>query len=597
MSTSFRDNSEGLTHRFVDKESQNVQKPSSTEALDDKLGDAHLHRLTGKKLITVLLGMSCALFFAFVDQTGITIALPYIAESINAEKTIILFGRFSDIFGRKSVLIASMIIMSISDLICGFSNSGVMLYVFRAFSGVGQAGITSLTMVIVSDIVTLEQRGKYQGILGSFVGLGNGLGPFICSGFIVGASWRDFYHMLCPLFIIAAVITCTAGLILFLIPINGGGSIYEWDSGLVIGMFISGGLCLIMFVIVEWKIAKLPLIPIRLFNNRSLNLIYLQSFCFGLNFFSTSYFFAYYFEIVRGYSTNVTSCFTLAVLLTQAICGIASGFIISMVKHFIHVVIIGYCFQTLGTGLLLLWEVDTPPVGCVFICIVIGIGNGCIFQPTLVAAQSHAKLSDRSVVISIRNVVRSFGGAVGLAFCSLIYSNTILNKVNADENLSSSTKIYIEDNLYSKIDISSIDPSEVSIVQQYFMDAIKNIFYLWFPLMILCLLTSFFLKDHGLTCIDEEERNKKKEDEIESISGSASGSITTAEDHNQQQEGQDKDQDQDKDHDQDHTESLEQKDNHSGEHSENASSPPTPPTLTPTPVPKTSSPPPITPLA
>ncbi|ODV96912.1 hypothetical protein PACTADRAFT_1496 [Pachysolen tannophilus NRRL Y-2460] len=501
-------------------ESQIIEKQENNEnqPLDEKLSNAHLNRLTGKKLITVLLGLASAIFFGFVDQTGI-----------------ILFGRFADIFGRKNVLIASMLILSISDLVCGFCTNGIMLYVFRAFCGIGQGGISSLTMVIVSDIITLEQRGKYQGIIGGFIGLGNALGPFICSGFIKGASWRDFYHMLCPLFIIAAVVTwyivpnskptiskmekikkidyigfffSTAGLILFLIPINGGGSLYPWNSGIVIGMFISGGLCLITFFLVEWKVAKLPLIPLHLFKNNSLNIIFLHTFFFGITYFSLPYFFSYYFEIVRGYSALITSCFTAAALFTQSAAGIISGYILTRLKHFRQVITTGYCLQTLGYGLLLLWKEDTTPVGCVFICITIGIGNGCIFQPTLVAAQSHSRLADRSVVISMRNVVRSFGGAIGLALCSLIYSNSLLKKIDSDSHLSQNTKNYIKKHIYSQISLSQIQASEVIATKRYYMESLKNVFYFWFPLMAFCLCTSVFLKDHGLKCIDDpDEQN------------------------------------------------------------------------------------------
>lgn len=185
--------------------------------LSQVLADSHDNILPKKKLLIVFGALASALFLSFVDQNGITIALPDIAEELDAQETVswagtsslisqtvfmVLFGRFSDIFSRKYVLIASMVILSLSDLACALAQTPYQLYIFRGFSGIGNGGITSLSMMIVSDIVTLEERGKYQGILGSCVGLGNAIGPFLASAFITHThSWRKFYFMLFPLVI------------------------------------------------------------------------------------------------------------------------------------------------------------------------------------------------------------------------------------------------------------------------------------------------------------------------------------------------------------------------------------------------------------
>lgn len=169
-------------------------RSETVQNLEDKLGDSHVNLLPKKKLIICLMGMSLSLFACFCDQTSVTVALPYIAKDLHATDSInwagtsalvancvsqVLFGRFADIFGRKTVLLFSLCLLMISNMLCGFAQTAVQFYIFRAFAGIGAGGTQSLTMVIVSDIVTLRQRGKFQGILGANVGLGNAVGPLI----------------------------------------------------------------------------------------------------------------------------------------------------------------------------------------------------------------------------------------------------------------------------------------------------------------------------------------------------------------------------------------------------------------------------------
>lgn len=258
------------------------------------------------KLLIVMATLSLTLLITFIDQNGVSVTLPTIARDLNASNTIswagtaslvanttfqMLYGRLSDIFGRKAVYLFAVGLLSVAALLCGLSRNAPMFYVFRAVAGIGGGGVTNLSMIILSDIVTLEQRGKYQGIIGAAVGMGNVAGPFLAAGFTLGATWRAFFWTISPL---AAIVGCVAwyllpskapavgfresvrkidylgsltssiGVIFILIPISGGGSYFEWNSPLVITMLVIGGISFILFGLVEWKIAKLPMMPCKL---------------------------------------------------------------------------------------------------------------------------------------------------------------------------------------------------------------------------------------------------------------------------------------------------------------------------------------------
>lgn len=258
------------------------------------------------QLMVVFSGLAVSLLITMSDQNGISVTLPTIARDLDAQNTIswagtssliantmftVLYGRLSDIFGRKIVYISALVLLCIADLCCGLSVKPAMFYVFRGLAGVAGGGVTSLTMIIVSDVVTLEKRGKYQGILGAALGIGNIIGPFMAAAFIMRSTWRGFFWLISPLAACSAfigyflipdnarrghfwenigridwwgVLASSVGVIFLLIPISGGGSYFQWDSPMVISMLVIGGCALISFIFIEWKVATLPMLPSKL---------------------------------------------------------------------------------------------------------------------------------------------------------------------------------------------------------------------------------------------------------------------------------------------------------------------------------------------
>lgn len=525
------------------------EKENTTIEVSQELADSHDNILTIRKLIVVFSAMALLLFISFVDQTGVTILLPYMADELDASDTIswagtatlivqtvfaAFFGRFSDIFSRKYVLIGCMIILAIFDLGCGFCQTSTQLFVFRGICGIGNGGITSLTMVIVSDIVTLQERGKYQGILGAFVGLGNALGPFIASAFISSYTWREFYYFLFPVIIVATGVIwwivpytkpdislkekllkidyigffCSSTAIIFLlIPISGGGSYYAWSSPLVISFLIIGGVSFVAFLLVEAKAAILPMIPLKLFSTSiSLTCLLLQNFLFGMCYYSSIYYYPYYFELVKDFPVIKTSAYLLCLVLPQSTTSVICGQIISRTSNYIYVIWFGFLIWTLAVGLLNLWSPTSNAI--IFIVLILnGCGVGAIFQPTLVAAQAQSYKRDRAIVISTRNVLRSFGGAIGLAIASLIISNTYINEITSNGK-SLFSDVQLED-LRSKVFTTllfddNFSSDQLQFLKNAYMEGLKSLFYFWLASMSACVITSLPVKGGNLKPLDEK---------------------------------------------------------------------------------------------
>lgn len=185
-------------------------------------------------------------------------------------------------------MLSALVLLSLSDLVVGLAPNATVLYIFRGLAGVANGGIVSLTNMIVSDIVTLQQRGKYQGILGSMIGVGNAVGPLVAAAFAEHSTWRGLFYLLAPLVLCAAglsawvlpnnmpkvefrktlkkvdywgLLTGTAAIILILIPVSEGGHEVPWASPQIIAMLTVGSVCALLFIFVEWKVAKLPMMP------------------------------------------------------------------------------------------------------------------------------------------------------------------------------------------------------------------------------------------------------------------------------------------------------------------------------------------------
>ncbi|KAL2060210.1 hypothetical protein VTL71DRAFT_9605, partial [Oculimacula yallundae] len=454
----------------------------------------------------------------------------------------VLYGRLSDALGRKVVFLTAVGLLSLGTLACSFAQTGPQLYVFRGVSGVGTGGITALAMMIVSDVVTLENRGKYQGILGACVGLGSTVGPFLAAGFISTSSWRALYWTISPLAFLSGMIvawilppskttgrwqdklrtidywgllTSSASLLLLLIPISGGGTYFEWTSPMVISMLTLGSVAFILFLVIEWKFAQMPMMPLYAFRNPPVCAIIIQHFLYGVVYYSHLYFLPIYYQNVRQYSVLRAATLTIPLVVSQAVFSTLSGLYISRFKRYGEIIWSGYTIWFVASGLLLLFNRTIKPWAMVLILICEGIGVGFVFQPSLIAAQAHSSKNDRAVVISVRSFIRALGGAFGLAVSSAIFSN----KLNASTTaLPQSIRNQVRQINLGVPDVSRYNPQQASLVLDAYAAASHTTFLSWVPFMGVCLLLCFLIKDRGLQLKEEKPADASSIEEAVEVS-------------------------------------------------------------------------------
>ncbi|KAG0368164.1 hypothetical protein BGX24_002919 [Mortierella sp. AD032] len=449
--------------------------------------DEPVNQLPFKELIVVFVGLVLGVFLAALDQTIVSVCTTKIANDFKALNDVAwvgtsylltstafqpLYGRFSDIFGRKSVFLFAILVFLGGSALCGAAQSMIMMIVARAISGVGAGGIMSMVMIIITDLVAPRERGKYQGIIGAVFGLSSIIGPLLGGVFTDHASWRWAFFINLPVgaITVAVVIkllhfphvkgslrdkikridflgaaSLVAGLVVILLALNWGGSKYTWSSGIIIGLLCAGAAIILIFCLIEWKQAAEPIIPFRLFKTRTNIAVFASSFFLGAGFFIVMFYMPLYFQIVRQRSATAAGLEMLPVVAGLLFSSIFSGFMISKYGQYRPFIWVGFiCYMAVATA------------------------NSTFFRTV-------------GQVIGIAIAGTVFNNKVQSQFAPLILQIPGIEAVVADSSLA-----------------GSFGPEVERMVLEIYMVAIRNAMVVGIPFAGLGFLSSLFIKHHSL---------------------------------------------------------------------------------------------------
>lgn len=216
-----------------------------------------------------------------------------------------------------------------------------------------------------------------------------------------------------------------ASTLLLLVPLSGGGVTYAWSSPFFLGATIAGAVSLVLFFVYEWKLAPLPIMPLRLYRAPHCWALYLQSFLTGLAYFGNFFYLPIYFQSILRYSPLVSGALILPIVISTSFASIASGQYMTRVGSYMHCILSGFALWTLGNGLTLLFDRNAKLGVLIIVLIIEGVGIGLTLQPTLVGMYANSRTEDRAVTTGLRNFIRTIGGAFGLVVSGVILSNTL----------------------------------------------------------------------------------------------------------------------------------------------------------------------------
>ncbi|TLD11645.1 hypothetical protein PspLS_11539 [Pyricularia sp. CBS 133598] len=520
--------------------------------------------MTTRQLLLAFPALSISLFVSFIDQTSVSTAIPAIAEDLDTGAATswigasfliastafqLINGRLSDIFGRKNLLLVCLGLMGLGDLLCGFAKTKEQLFAFRAIAGVGGGGINSIVMIIVSDITTLENRGKYQGVLGAMISLANGVGPFLGGVVVEKANWRWVFWMV-PLLAAptaavifffltlrrhdgstyfekikridhGGIVLNLASVLLVLIPLSGGGVTYAWASPFLVGTLVAGCVLAVGFVLYEWKVAEMPIMPLRLYRYPHCAYLYVQTFLTGLAYFGAFFYLPIYFQSVLGNGPLVSGVLLLSLVITSSFSSILSGFFMARKGRYMPCILVGFALWTLGNGLTLMFDRSTVVGALVAILIVQGFGTGLTLQPTLVGMYANSASRDRAVTTGLRNFIRTIGGAFGLVISGAILNNTLKQDLSGRPGFSEDIIASLTSSAYT-IDALGLPREDVDLVLTVYMRGLHYIFIFFTVCSALSLLLTF-----GVGNTDLKAKSKTQADGGEKLEQQAETTPTS----------------------------------------------------------------------
>ncbi|MEU6342626.1 MFS transporter [Streptomyces sp. NPDC046977] len=411
--------------------------------------------------------LALGLLLAALDQTIVSTALPTIVSDLGgldhlswvvtayllaSTAATPLWGKLGDMYGRKKLFQAVIVIFLIGSALCGLSRSMGELITFRALQGLGGGGLIALSMAIVGDIVPPRERGRYQGVFGAVFGASSVLGPLLGGLFVDTLSWRWVFYVNLPIGLVALAVIATvlhipvhrtshridywgmavvaAAATCLVLVTSLGGSTWAWDSWRIIGLAVLGVLLVAVFVAVERR-AEEAVLPPRLFRIRTFWLCSVISFVVGFAMFGALTFLPTFLQVVHGYSPTWSGVHMIPMVVGMLVASTGSGQIVSRTGHYKVFPITGTAVTIVGLFLLHRLDEHTEVWVLSTFLLVFGLGLGLVMQVLILAVQNAVGYQDLGTATSGATFFRSIGASFGVSIFGTIFTTSLAREITA----------------------------------------------------------------------------------------------------------------------------------------------------------------------
>ncbi len=429
--------------------------------------------LPPRRKLAILGAILLTMFLAALDQTVVGTALPKIITELNGANlyawvvtsylltstvTVPIYGKFSDVFGRKVMLIIGVCLFLLGSWLSGASQNMNQLVLFRAIQGLGAGALFPIVIAIIADLYSPRERGRFQGLFGAVFGLSFTVGPFIGGWITDNISWHWVFYVNVPFGIASLVVlgtvlpgigrrtasageldyfgiaVFTAGVVPLMLGLSNkgfvksDGQLPNWTDLNVGGLIVVGLVILVAFVFVEIR-AKEPIIPLDLFNLRDYSVSMTAVFVFGIAMFAAVLFMPRYYQTVRGISATASGYYIWPLLVGLMGGSIGSGLLISRIGRYKWLMVGGAVAMTIGGWLLTHLTADIPDSELWGYMLVLGLGIGPSMAGFTVVVQNAVPISRIGVATSTLTFLRQIGASVGLAVAGTVFSTQFATRL------------------------------------------------------------------------------------------------------------------------------------------------------------------------
>jgi EmrB/QacA subfamily drug resistance transporter len=421
--------------------------------------------VTRREVLVAFSGMMLATLLAALDQTIVATALPRIvgdlggfqrlswvvtAYLIASTVTIPLYGKLSDLYGRRLLMAISVSIFVVGSALCGVAQTMDQLVLARGLQGLGAGGLIPLSQAAIADLFPPRERGRYLGFIGAMWAIAAVAGPLLGGTLTDHASWRWIFFINLPLGALALAVilrnmpraserrehvidwsgatVLTVGATALLLATAWGGTTFAWDSPQVLVAGLGGLAAVGVFVGIERR-APEPLLPLRLLRVRNLAVSTLGSLVIGAVLFAVTIFVPVYVQSVLGASATSSGVVLMPMALTWVVIVALVGQLITRTGRYKIFPVAGSLITVAGLAILAGVDTDTSRVTVAAALAVLGIGMGVSLQPYLIAGQHAVDPADIGVATSTMQFSRSMGSSLAVAALGALLANRVVSEL------------------------------------------------------------------------------------------------------------------------------------------------------------------------
>jgi EmrB/QacA subfamily drug resistance transporter len=497
---------------------------------EEALGPTYL---THRQIIIVLFGVMAGMLLFALDQGIVGTALPRIVSELGgldklswvvtaylltSTATTPLWGKISDLYGRRLIFQVAIVIFLLGSALSGLSQNMGQLIAFRAVQGVGGGGLFAIALSIIGDVIPPRERGRYQGYFGAVFGVSSVAGPLLGGWLTDGPGWRWIFYINLPVGLAALVVTSmvlrmpvirrqhkidylgaatiVGAVTCLLLYLDWRGNDYGWTDPFALALLAGTVLLAGLFVAIERR-ADEPIIPMRLFRNPVFSVGNLFAFLAGVAMFGTIIFLPVYLQAVKGFSPTESGLALLPAIVGIFSTSITSGQLITRTGRYKIFPVIGAVVMTVAMFLLSRLGVDTPFWQVALYEYLFGAGLGFTMQTIVTAVQNSVEYRDMGSATSSTTFFRQMGGSVGAAVFGAVLSSRLTHYL-----IEQLAKAGVQPGAGGpKVEANDVQAIQhlgepiKSVVLWAFTHALDDVFLVGVPFMVAAVVVALMLKE------------------------------------------------------------------------------------------------------